>query len=95
MTTLLSKLSDLERAATPGPWLNRSDCSEVTNDKTFAYYVPSGEDAALIAAMRNNFAALLKIAEAAVEWREETGPDSKLIDAVDELLALESATVAP
>jgi hypothetical protein len=66
MTPDLSHLSALAAAATPGPWRNGSDPShfdapEVTDDKTFSYYVPKDANAAFIAAA--NPAAILSLVD--------------------------------
>ena len=55
MTPSLEQLRALAMAATPGPWISGHDPShygapEVTDGKTFAYYVPDKNDAAFIAA---------------------------------------------
>jgi hypothetical protein len=55
MTTDTKKLRDLAQAATRGPWRNGADPShfdapEVTDGKTFAYWVTKDADAAFIAA---------------------------------------------
>jgi hypothetical protein len=55
MTTPLSSLAEKARAATRGKWRNGTDpchfdAPEVTDDKTFAYYVPDAKNAAFIAA---------------------------------------------
>jgi hypothetical protein len=56
MTLDLSALERLAKAATPGPWRNGADpchfdSPEVTDDKTFSYYVKTDADAAFIAAL--------------------------------------------
>ncbi len=55
MTYTKDQIRALLAGATPGPWLNGYDPShygapEVTDGKTFAYYVPDANNAALIAA---------------------------------------------
>lgn len=59
----LDALERLADSATPGPWKNGYDpshygTSEVSDGKTFAYYVPDENDARFIAAARTALPAL-------------------------------------
>jgi hypothetical protein len=60
----LAALRQLAGAASPGPWRNGADPShfdspEVTDDRTFAYYVTEDNDAAFIAALNPTTATAL------------------------------------
>lgn len=69
----LGKLCD---AATPGPWSNghdpsHFDTSEVSDNKTFAYYVPDENNARFIAAARTALPALIAYARKIEGERDE------------------------
>jgi hypothetical protein len=60
----LAKLRALCAAASPAPWRNGADPShfdapEVTDDKTFSYYITTDADAAFVAAARSALPQLL------------------------------------
>lgn len=89
----LTELERLERAATPGPWvLGDPDCHYVVayvGDLTISPRdeCPAEEcdyrqevDAALIAAARNHFPALLAVARAAAELSREALVDDDMSD---------------
>ncbi len=84
MPNLLDTLEALERQATPGPWVpfvfssrpyHISVLMEAEDDESASSYVEvaSGNSASnlrLIAAARNAFPALLRVARAVREWEE-------------------------
>ncbi len=70
--TKLSELREMERAASPGEWRHGIAGSEnivtYNGDDITGIARAETDDAALIVAMRNNFAALLDCVEAADSW---------------------------
>lgn len=84
-----SKLRELAQAATPGPWRNGADVChfdspEVTDDKTFSYYVTRDNDAAFIAVA--NPTALLSLLDELDKLRALL--DTPWVDAAELLPAL-------
>jgi hypothetical protein len=86
----LAKLRELLANASPRPWFNGSDPShfdapEITDRRTFAYYVNKDPDAALIAAGINALPELVAIAEAACDFAEDAHAGRALLAAVHAL----------